>query len=74
MWLVARTAGAVDVAYANLVSTPEAFFVVVAEGAVDVRMTVFVAIVDVGRAMIAEVFTSAFDTIMEATASGVLEL
>ena len=45
-----------------------------AKGPIDVRVPIFVPIVEVRRAVVAEVFTSAFDTIVEATAGGILKL
>ena len=45
-----------------------------AKGTINARVPIFVPIVDVRRAVVAEVFTSAFNTIVEATAGGVLKL
>lgn len=61
-------------AHADFVSATKSFSVVMAKGPINVRVPIFVPIVEVRRAVVAEVFTSAFDTIVEATAGGILKL
>jgi hypothetical protein len=59
---------------ADLVAAAEAFAVVLAQGAFDVRVAVLVAVIHVGTAMVVIVLAGTLDAVVEAAPGSVLEL
>jgi hypothetical protein len=56
------------VAHGHVVAASEAFLVVFSSAGRDVRMTILFSIVDIGHAVIVEVFAGAFDAVVKALA------
>jgi hypothetical protein len=54
-----------QVIHSSLIASPKTFPIVVTCARRDVRMTILIAIIDVGSTVIVVVFASAFDPIME---------